>query len=295
MIGWFSKLEIPLILRDPVINMFIAYYNVNPIEFETDFNSFSTFQNFLTRKLSYSRELSVRELICPCDGIVTSFGSVKNGKIEQIKGVNFTLTGFLGKKPVLRKKNTELYYIVFYLPIEGYHCFHSPANIIFHSVRHFPGHLFKMSPFYFYNIQALPSINERVVFFGSYLKSNREEQFLSFVSIGSLGLGSIKVYYDPVLKTNTRLQDQDARILGYSNLNSFVYEKFIENKFYHKSQFKRDYSWDYVQPINIEKGQEFGHFDLGSTIALIFEEKKGINFTVERGEKVQYGQSFCDV
>jgi len=291
MMGWLSKLEIPSFFRNSFFNTFIAYYNINPTEFESDLDSFNTFHSFLIRKLSHQREISNTKLVSPCDSIITSFGCVRKGKIQQIKGLDFTLTGFLGKKPILKKKQSELYYIVFYLPLQSYHCFHSPANISFQNVRHFPGHLFKMSPFHFYSIQALPSINERIVFFGTYTGNKKDEQFIAFVSIGSLGLGSIKIYHDPKIQTNRDSQDQDAKIFGYLNFNS-LHENFLKNRMYDNVQFKRDYSWEYLQPIKLIKGQEFGHFELGSTIVIIFEAKKGVKFCIKKGQNVKYGQAF---
>jgi len=87
-----------------------------------------------------------------------------------------------------------------------------------------------MSPFHFYSIQALPSINERIVFFGTYTGNKKDEQFIAFVSIGSLGLGSIKIYHDPKIQTNRDSQDQDAKKIPekyYKTKLSYSYKYFI--------------------------------------------------------------------
>ena len=45
------------------------------------------------------------------------------------------------------------------------------------------------------------------------------------------------------------------------------------------------------QGIPFTRGEPFGEFNLGSTVVLIFEAPKNFKFTVEPGQKVQYGQA----
>lgn len=41
--------------------------------------------------------------------------------------------------------------------------------------------------------------------------------------------------------------------------------------------------------IKLNKGDEMGYFNMGSSIMLIFETPKGHKFTVEPGQKVKLG------
>jgi len=45
--------------------------------------------------------------------------------------------------------------------------------------------------------------------------------------------------------------------------------------------------------ISFEKGDNFGEFNLGSTIVLIFEAPQNIEFNVKTGQKIKYGQLLC--
>ena len=49
----------------------------------------------------------------------------------------------------------------------------------------------------------------------------------------------------------------------------------------------------YVEPHTFKKGDEMGMFKLGSTVVLIFEGPKNLQWTVEPDQSVKYGQTFA--
>lgn len=107
--------------------------------------------------------------VSPVDGKILHFCKVEKGLIEQVKGVNFTLPGFLGPQTWLSKSSSDsnllqssstqvsslqqyqcnlirnnssescLYNCVIYLAPGDYHRFHSPAKWCVNFRRHFPG------------------------------------------------------------------------------------------------------------------------------------------------------------
>ena len=145
----------------------------------------------------------------PCDGRVLNFGKVdEKGYLEQVKGVNYSLKGFLGEQnwhnekgdvessytsSVKCKPENDLYHCIIYLAPGDYHRFHSPAewNISFR--RHFPGELFSVNPSVARWLQGLFSLNERVVYYGDWTHG-----FFSMTPVGATNVGSIRVYFDSV-------------------------------------------------------------------------------------------------
>ena len=113
--------------------------------------------------------------MCPADGRVLHLGRVDaDGKLEQIKGVSYSLQQFLGQETVesVRKEEKErgemaaggrkeekergesgLRFVTIYLSPGDYHGFHSPANWRAFTRRHFPGNLatIELSPACMFN------------------------------------------------------------------------------------------------------------------------------------------------
>lgn len=98
----------------------------------------------------------------PADGRVLHYGKVENGKLEQVKGVTYSLRGFLGPSTWLKglppsdmddgcltdrdyhgqlkvKPGHSLHHCIIYLAPGDYHRFHSPVEWTISFRRHFPG------------------------------------------------------------------------------------------------------------------------------------------------------------
>ena len=93
-----------------------------------------------------------------------------------------------------------------------------------------------------------------VAFFGRWVHG-----FFSMVAVGATNVGSIKVHFDQDLVTNTE---------SHKNSTEMIYS----------------------EPIAFKKGEEFGYFNFGSTIVLIYEAPVDSSFNPEFTRRVKMGE-----
>ncbi|CAL4079881.1 unnamed protein product [Meganyctiphanes norvegica] len=278
--GWMTNLELPEWSRRSVLGLYVKSFGCNMNEAEVeDLNKYTCLGDLFRRSLKAGvRPVDISaEVVSPADGKVLAFGTVDKGHLEQIKGVTYPLRRFFGPNcwtfggPTLVEKDTDecyqntcvtnpkndLYQCIIYLAPGDYHRFHSSANWNVTFRRHFPGELLSVNPSIAAWINDLFVLNERACYMGHW-----KHGFFSMTAVGATNVGSIKVHCDEELITNQR---------------KWRKEDFTDKHFDKSSAFSR--------------GTEFGEFNLGSTIVLVFEAPKGTKVCVEPGQKVKVGQA----
>lgn len=288
--GKAARLELPASLRQPLLGLYVWNYAINMQEAEDpELKNYTSVSHFFTRKLKPDARLvdAHSPLTSPADGRVLHFGKVENGVVEQVKGVNYSIQGFLGPNPgrdtttgshdnstsppstmtdlsyqeqMGIKPGNALYNCIIYLAPGDYHRFHSPADCQFVNRRHFPGELLSVNPSVVRWVQGLFNMNERVIYSGNW-----KHGYFSYTAVGATNVGSINVYKDPDLKTNQCLVYPDSTFFE-KNLGS----------------------------VSFAKGDMIGEFNFGSTIVVMFEAPENFKFCVEPGQKVRMGQSIGD-
>jgi len=155
--------------------------------------------------------------VSPSDGTILYLGKANEGKVEQVKGITYSLKSFLGpqtwdsnktsednneydmidyQNTLLANKDkspTELYHCIIYLAPGDYHRFHSPAQWQISYRRHFPGKLLSVRPTFASWFPSLFNVNERVIYVGQW-----KYGFFSMAAVGATNVGSVKVYFDDV-------------------------------------------------------------------------------------------------
>ncbi|XP_047473510.1 phosphatidylserine decarboxylase proenzyme, mitochondrial-like [Penaeus chinensis] len=280
--GWVNGIELPEWSRKSVLGFYVRAFGCNMAEAEVeDLNRYACLSDLFRRSLKEGIrpvDLSA-EVVSPADGTVLSFGTVDCGSLDQIKGVTYPLRKFLGPncwtkggpmivdsktddgcfhRSCLNDSNNMLYHCVIYLAPGDYHRFHSSADWQVHFRRHFPGELLSVNPSIAAWVRDLFILNERVAYVGRW-----KHGFFSMTAVGATNVGSVKVYFDDELKTN---------------LNKWQKDNFFDKHFKGKS-------------IDLSRGGNFGEFNLGSTIVLVFEAPKDTKLCVEAGQKVKVGQA----
>ncbi|KAH0515856.1 Phosphatidylserine decarboxylase proenzyme [Microtus ochrogaster] len=248
--GRLNQVELPYWLRRPVYSLYIWTFGVNMTEAAVeDLHHYRNLSEFFRRKLKPQARpvCGLHSVISPSDGKILTFGQVKNCEVEQ---------------QLVTREGNELYHCVIYLAPGDYHCFHSPTDWTVSHRRHFPGSLMSVNPGMARWIKELFCHNERVVLTGDW-----KHGFFSLTAVGATNVGSIRIYFDRDLHTNSPRYSKGS----YNDL-SFVTHANKEG-------------------VPMRKGEHLGEFNLGSTIVLIFEAPKDFNFRLKAGQKIRFGEA----
>ncbi|CAF1179450.1 unnamed protein product, partial [Rotaria sordida] len=296
LMGWISRLYLPVWLRPLIFYFYIKIFSCNPHEmYNEDLKSYCTISEFFRRKIKMElRPIDKQSpIVSPCDGRVLTCGKVSRGLIEQVKGITYTASSFLGvpltagltkfqqqnktrsnstydyddahsyAESLLRYRGHALYYAVIYLAPGDYHRFHSPTEWQISWRRHYIGHLFSVNPKVASWLQNLFCLNERAAYYGSW-----KYGFFSMTAVGATIVGSINVHFDPELKTNIRRRPRLEKTF-----------QTIRNS----------------NGILLKRADNFGDFNFGSTVVLVFEAPDNLVFNVKPGDPIKLGQSLCDL
>jgi len=149
-------------------------------------------------------------------------------------------------------------FVNFYLSPKDYHRYHIPCDLSVKKAVHIPGKLYPVNMRYLNKQPNLFVENERVV-----LECvNSEGKLFYMVLVGALNVGVMQVAFEPAIQTNA----SSTEISVYS----------------------------YEEGIPLSKNDDFGCFEMGSTIVLITEPDM-LDLAVEPGEKVAYAQTIAKV
>ncbi|KAL0480042.1 phosphatidylserine decarboxylase [Acrasis kona] len=314
--GWFYGIEIPKFSRALVYNIYAYYFNVNLDEVELPLNEYPSLQRFFTRHLkSGIRPTSEDDLVSPVDGEVVAFGRVNaenNYMIEQVKGLTYPveqLLDMVGEDELNQIKNKNLYYCVFYLAPGDYHRYHSPTDFVVEKRKHIPGYLFPVMPVWAKIVRGLFALNERVVLDGKW-----KHGAFHYVIVGATNVGSITVNFDNSLKTNMKKPKVDKKKDKEKSAEQKKQDE-EQNTEAVQSEIKGPETQEVVKVISedgkveearllvnvrryqeggleVDKAQEIGHFEMGSTIILVFEhDDPNFNLKLNKGQNVKLGQS----
>ncbi|CRL29638.1 Phosphatidylserine decarboxylase-related [Penicillium camemberti] len=167
--------------------------------------------------------------------------------------------------------NHALFYVVIYLAPGDYHRFHSPAPWVVESRRHFAGELYSVSPYLQRHLPGLFTLNERVALLGRWRWG-----FFSYTPVGATNVGSIKINFDSELRTNSLLTDTAADLAAaLAAKRGEQYPGFVEATYHHASRT--------LDGHPLQRGEEMGGFQLGSSIVLVFEAPLGTRKSIDAG------------
>jgi phosphatidylserine decarboxylase len=222
------------------IKSYIRYFKVNMQEAKIeDPTEFACFNDFFIRELKPELRPLASEpaaLISPVDGCISEVGKIDDERIFQAKEHYYDLGALVGDE-ALAKPFRDGEFLTVYLAPRDYHRIHMPIAGKLQKMIHIPGKLFSVNP---PSVSSIPNIfarNERVVSLFS-----TEIGPMALISVGAVIVGGISTkWHGLVTPPSSRSVSQ----------------------------------WDYSNvDISFTRGEEMGHFQLGSTVIILFAENK---------------------
>lgn len=251
-------------LKNILIKKFIRSYGVNMSEaIHPEPEDYESFNAFFTRALKpEARPITSLPLgvACPADGTLSQFGDINNERLIQAKGKEFSLINLLGndKNKISLFNNGK--FATIYLSPKDYHRVHMPVSGTLTDMSYIPGKLFSVNQRTTLIEEDLFARNERMV---AYFDTDLGP--LAVIMVGAMIVAGIHTVWSGAI---TPCIHQ-----GYS-----VEFKNRDKKFF------------------LKKGDELGHFQLGSTVILLFS-KNSINWTgsLQLNAPVRMGQLFAEM
>lgn len=239
-------------LKDFLIRHFIKHFDVDMSEAaQEDYQRYANFNEFFTRPLKAgARPMpeDVNVLACPVDGFISELGIIQDQQLFQAKGHTYELMALLGGDHEMVSNFRNGAFLTAYLSPRDYHRVHMPTSGILKKMIHVPGSLFSVNPQTVAGVPNLFARNERVV---CYFESDCGP--MAIILVGAIVVASIATTWQGIVTPPTKSLLQQ---------------------------------WSYANnPIHLDRGAEMGHFDVGSTIILLFGKN-----AVQWGSGLKSGQ-----
>lgn len=244
-------------LRDPMIRRFAAAYGVDMGEAARSLGEFASFNDFFTRELKPgARPLADadRYILSPADGAVSQLGPIRDGRIIQAKGRDYSVEELLGDQTGDAHRFDGGQFVTIYLSPRDYHRVHMPAAGVLQSSVYLPGKLFSVNPGTAAGVDRLFARNERL----ACLFDGPDGLFAS-VMVGAMIVAGIDTVWPH------RFQDHET------------------------APVREDFS---ASDHRFAAGDEMGRFYLGSTVVLLFEPGRvAWNDVLQPGAALRMGQA----
>ncbi|WP_163370726.1 archaetidylserine decarboxylase [Endozoicomonas acroporae] len=224
--------------KNGLIRWAIDHYHVNMSEAKREgAEEYRHFNDFFTRSLKDGARPLPEDpemIVSPADGVISQIGDIKNGRIFQAKGHDYSLVELLGGDLELGQEFMGGKFATIYLSPKDYHRVHIPAAGSLHKMVHVPGRLFSVNQGTVENIPNLFARNERVVSI-----FDTEYGPMAVIMVGAINVASIETVWAGLVTP----QRGQVATTTYGEAS---------------------------QSVELSRGDELGRFKLGSTAIVLF-------------------------
>jgi phosphatidylserine decarboxylase len=190
-VGRFSKVRTPWV-RDLSIAAWKLFSDLDLSEAKKD--HFDSLHDCFVRELKPGArpfDPSPQIVCSPSDGIVGACGSIEDGRLLQIKGMDYSLQELLGDE-ALTARHRAGSYVTLRLTASMYHRFHAPHDCTVQRVTHIQGDTWNVNPIALKRVERLFCRNERAV-----IETRLEPSGLplTLVPVGAILVASIRLHF----------------------------------------------------------------------------------------------------
>jgi phosphatidylserine decarboxylase len=197
-------------------------------------SDFESFNDFFTRELAAGarpQNSDPKGFNCPCDGVISECGRFTGDRLLQAKGQYYSLNSLLANDPATAELSNGYFHTIYLAP-HNYHRIHMPRAGHLQRMIHVPGRLFGVADWSVNQVPGLFTRNERLVnIFATEFGS------MAMVLVGAFMVGSMETVWAG------RVTPPRGRRIS-----------------------RGDWS---RRNIRLDKGDEMGRFNMGSTVILI--------------------------
>ena len=197
---------------------------------------YASFNAFFTRALKPGTRPQAADpalLTSPVDGCMSQFGPLRDGRLLQAKGRDYSLVELLAGDYELAGRLHGGSFATIYLAPHNYHRIHMPIGGRLRRWSYVPGRLFSVNPA---TARAMPRLfarNERLI-----AEFDTSAGPLLLVMVGALFVGSLETVWAGKVSPP------------------------------HRRRSKPDH-FDLLHPLDFARGAEIGRFNMGSTVILL--------------------------
>jgi phosphatidylserine decarboxylase len=243
--------------KDFLIRQIVQRYDVDlsqaQLKSPDDFEHFNAFFTRLLEPGARQADPAPEALLCPADGRVSQAGPIREGRIFQAKGQDYTAAELLGTD-LDAVPYRDGSFVTVYLSPRDYHRAHMPLAGTLVETVHVPGRLFSVAPFAVESVPRLFARNERLV-----CHFQGEHGPFVVVMVGAMLVSSVSTVWGGL------------EIPKYAN-------RLIRKDYRNKN-------------IRLERFAEMARFNMGSTVIVLVPPSVGaIDTTLAPEQAVVVGQ-----
>lgn len=244
--------------KNNLIKIFIKLFKVDMQQaIWKNAEDYSSFNAFFTRQLNPDArkwQKGHNNILSPVDGAVSQIGKINKDKVIQAKGLDYSLNRLLANDQEAVERFQDGNFTTLYLSPKDYHRIHMPISGKLIKTIFIPGDLFSVNNASVRTINNLFARNERFI---SLFETNIG--LVAQIMVGAMFVGSMETVFAGQI-TPTK----------------------------HREILIKDYQ---ETPKTLNQAEEFGHFNMGSTVILLFEKNKITwSETLKENAPIQVGQ-----